>query len=383
MPSPSRQQLAFFSGALVLVLAVVFWFTLAELDNKAHTPIVPAKGSPPALAQAPKQPPNKANSAVPAQRKNELPASTKDPKSRFEELNRYTNGTRSIDMNDYDALNPGARYETKQPLSRNPMSVDAGWEMLFTADRFYIVGDETVVISLDLWLDDQPFAMALPDMKAEVVSDNGLRQQMWLEVEPTASGAIALFKPDSYWSDVSGPMKVTATLSGAGIDGQLATLDFHFTGSDRIPAKFSSVIDDYIEAGNLVFSIGVGVRVAGDFRITANIHDRNGRPFGSARFEGPMAPGSQVATVSFYGLLFHDANAEGPYYLTTLRGERINPLSLSGSDLIPNIEATYISHDYPLQQFRTTVAPSPRRTRMLEHYRKAEAKGVKLTPNQE
>jgi len=303
-----------------------------------------------------------------------------DTVARYEELTRYVHGTRKIDQADKDVLNPGARFERRQVVTRNPLSLDAGKELLFTADRFYIVGDQVAEITLELWRDGHSFMSLLPEMRAELLTDGAPAQTVWLKVERGGTGAIALFQPDNHWPGSAGPIKVTAVGTNIGADARGATLDFHFTSSERIPAEFTAVLGDHIDNGNLVVEIALNVQAAGEYLITANIHDRDGIPFGTTQFRSELALGNQIARLTFDGLLFHDAEAQGPYYLTTLRGERVIPESLAVSERIPVIGGTYISEHYELSQFRASPAYNPRRARMLDFYRDAQERGLQLTP---
>ena len=76
-------------------------------------------------------------------------------------------------------------------VTRNPLSLDAGKELLFTADRFYIVGDQVAEITLELWRDGHSFMSLLPEMRAELLTDGAPAQTVWLKVERGGTGAIA------------------------------------------------------------------------------------------------------------------------------------------------------------------------------------------------
>lgn len=381
--SSRSSSIAVIATILVVTLLVTVWLFSGDVrrPKTASEPVATGVSDElPGTSMAAQEP----NAALVTSADASRGAKTREPPldtvSQFMALTRYAHGTRRIDEEDTDALAPGARFERRQRITRNPVSLDAGKELLFTADRYYIVGDQVAEITLDLWLDGHSFMTALPNMKAEVFTDGAPRQTVWLEVERTSSGAIARLQPDRHWPHSAGPVKVTAIGPNIGADSRGATLDFHFTGSGRIPAEFTAVLGDYIENGSLVVEIGLDVHVAGEFLVTANIHDRDGKPIGTTNFRDELFPGKQIAKLIFDGLLFHDKQAPGPYFLTTLRGERVLSESLAVSERIPLIEGTYVSEDYDLSQFRAAPAFNPRRERMLDLYRDAQARGLRLTP---
>jgi hypothetical protein len=298
----------------------------------------------------------------------------------FKDLNRYDRGTQAITEQNRDLVDPGARHERKQPLSRNPLSPEVDWDILLTADRFFITGDEVAEISLELWHKDLPAAVNVRSMQAEIQGADGTVLKRQLAVSTAGQGAVARLQPDSFWPDLSGPVKVRVAFVNVDIETREAVLDFYFTGSHRVPANFTAVFADYVHAGSLIFDVGIEVKLAGTYRISANIHDSFGEPFGRAQLDTDLEPGARVASLRFDGLLFHDSEAQGPFYLTTLRGERLNPMSVAGSDQIPLIQGQYISQSYEPEQFRNVVARSLRTERMLKLYKEAVARGVEFAP---
>jgi hypothetical protein len=161
---------------------------------------------------------------------------------------------------------------------------------------------------------------------------------------------------------------------------QTGFLDFHFTGSKRNPGRFTGLVSDRLVNGDLVFQIEVDIFDPGRFRAEGNLFDNSGRPFGWSRFEGDLERGKQEISLTFDGLLFHDAQARSPFLLTQLRGYRLAPeyaegrQSMSGTDL-----AHATQNDYPLSDFRDTVKVNPRQERLRGLYEEARRRGVKLT----
>ena len=305
-----------------------------------------------------------------------------DTVTHFKRLNRYALGTQSLTTDQNDLIKPGARHEQRRPLTRDPMSPVAGWEMLLTADRYFIVGAESAEVLLDLWWNNQLMPLTYIRLRAEARADDGMPLIASVPFLLRDGRVVAQFIPDQFWPNIAGPVALYAEFASPGLTLREARLDFHFTGSDRIPAHFVSVDSDYLSDGDLVFDIELNVHTQGQFRLSANIHDQRGVPFGHTRLNTQLKRGKQVVNLRFDGLLMHDAQAESPFFLTTLRGERLNPLSSSGSDHMPQLAERYQSGAYTRGQFRNTAAPSPRRQRMLELYQNALDRGVRFTPGE-
>lgn len=293
-------------------------------------------------------------------------------------INRYPAGNRRLTDESHDLLTPGARHERRQRLPNDPDQPDPGWEVLFTADRYFISGDEKALVTLELWHEGQP----VQPESVTLTARTGEPERAALALRAGMAGALVQtpFVPDEAWPDYAGPVRVTARFSADGMMPQTGVLDFHFTGSKRTPGVFSGEVADRLADGSLAFDIGVEVYVAGRFRIEANLFDALGRPFGWAQFDGPLGKGRQRVTLVFDGLLFHDAQASAPFLLTQVRGYRMAPAHRSGKQSMPATDLAYATHgEYELADFRDTFRQSPRQQRMRERYEDARQRGVKLT----
>lgn len=303
---------------------------------------------------------------------------------RYKDINRYPPSTRRVSRESHDLLNPGMRHENRQRLISDPDDPDPTWQVLFTADRYFVNGDEPALISLEIWHGPERMAPRQLEMFAEARDDSGELSRVKLVPRRVAGSATARFEPDRTWPDYAGPVRVTAKFSATGLMEQTGSLDFYFTGSQVLPAEFTGEIDDRLTQGDLVFDIGLKVRKAGRYRVEAILFDALGEPFGWARFDDTLAEGDQAVSLRYDGLLFHDAEATAPYQVTELHGYRMNPSSRAGREQIPPVEINYLSRaDYDLDQFRATARLSPRQERMLKMYEDAINRGVRLTQPQE
>lgn len=302
----------------------------------------------------------------------------------YKDINRYPPSTRRVSRDSHDLLNPGMRHEIRQRLISDPDDPDPTWRALFTADRYFVNGDEPALISLEIWHGLERIAPRQLEMVAEVRNDSGELDRMKLVPRRGSDGATVRFEPDKAWPDYAGPVRVTAKFSAAGLMEQTGSLDFYFTGSNVIPAEFTGEIGDRLLQGDLVFDVGLKVRKVGRYRVEAVLFDALGEPFGWARYDDTIAEGDQVVSLRYDGLLFHDTGATAPYQVTELHGYRMNPSSRAGREQIPPVEINYLSGShYELDQFRATARVSPRQERMLKMYEDAINRGVRLTQPQE
>jgi hypothetical protein len=103
---------------------------------------------------------------------------------------------------------------------------------------------------------------------------------------------------------------------------------------------------DSLVNGNLVISAEVEVREAGRFHLAGTLYTLKGEPVGTAQAAAQLAPGRRWIALSFYGLMFHDRKAAGPY--------RLGSLALATTSRMPNalndlVENAYTTRAYPLQ----------------------------------
>ena len=147
-----------------------------------------------------------------------------------------------------------------------------------------------------------------------------------------------------------------------------------------MPARFTNEFDDRLDNGDLLIDVGMEVISAGVFRIDGNLFDNAGVAFGWARFEGELQPGRAIVSLRYYGLLFHDTQAAGPYVLKGLYGYRLRPGHIPNREDIPELANEYrTTGHYKLISFRSDQNDSSQRQKMIRLYEEAERRGVKLT----
>ncbi|MBT8117337.1 MAG: hypothetical protein KJO66_05855 [Gammaproteobacteria bacterium] len=370
--SLSRKQTIFLVAAIVAVIvAMVQLWSRSSVEHGNADNGVTAQASPEAADESSEEPEVSAT-------RDESSGDEDSALAYYKTINRYPANNRRLTDESHDLLNPGARHEQRQRLPNDPDNPDPGWEVLFTADRYYITGKENAEITLQLWHQDQPVTPEGVQLYAQ--TGGGSRPPLTVRTRSSSTGIEAMFRPDDAWPDYAGPVRVTARFSADGMMPQTGMLDFHFTGSEQNPGEFTGAVSERMAEGNLVFDIGVEVFIAGRFRIEANLFDALGQPFGWARFDGALDKGRQSLALVFDGLLFHDAQAKAPFLLTQVRGYRLAPEHASGRQIMTEVSLSYAtSGDFELADFRDTIRISPRQQRMLDMYEEAQRRGVKLT----
>lgn len=112
----------------------------------------------------------------------------------------------------------------------------------------------------------------------------------------------------------------------------LHQLKTHFFSSPQAPAKFTGKFQERLEQGSLVIAAEVQVRLAGSYRIEANLLADNGDAVAHSRNDVRLSGGTQWVDLLFFGKIFRDRRIPGPYRLAGLRGQQMN-LPINPDDL--------------------------------------------------
>lgn len=298
----------------------------------------------------------------------------------YRAVTRYPTSTRRLTSQSTDLLHPNKRHERRQPVPDAQGNEDRAWEVLYTADRYFVRGEEPITVTLALWHEGEP---VIPSGVAMVVAPSGASgsgDQVALLVERVDSELRAALVPNEHWPEYVGELEVTTTFAARGLSEQTGRLSFFFTANARIPARFTGQFSDDSRNGDLAVDVGVTVETAGTYRIEANLFDRNDQAVAWAQSEATLSSGISDVTLRFFGLAFHDAGAVAPFTLRQLRGYRLRRGDSPHREDMPTYDGEYeTSARYSLGDFRSEEYQSPHKERMLERYRDAIERGVVLT----
>jgi hypothetical protein len=151
----------------LIVTAGVWWLSARDPLQAAGARVAPAPIAAPSTA------PGAARStaaALPPPPAAPYPAagspglSTDDPLTAYRKANVYPPTSRPLTADQVDLLHPGQRHETMRPDDHG-----AGITYRFTADRYFVIGDETLTATLDVRRNGAPIPVAITQAYAVVV----------------------------------------------------------------------------------------------------------------------------------------------------------------------------------------------------------------------
>lgn len=104
----------------------------------------------------------------------------------------------------------------------------------------------------------------------------------------------------------------------------LHQLKTHFFSSPQAPAKFTGKFQERLDQGSLIVQAELQVRLAGNYRLEANLLAADGTPVAHSRTDARLGGGTQWVEFLFFGKVLRDSRQPGPYKLTGLRGQQMN-----------------------------------------------------------
>jgi len=359
---PGRWSIAIAVGALV-VAATVWWHTAraplqAASVRDAPSPSVAASGGSPGAARvAPLPPPP----VTPYPMQGTAGQVSDDPLTAYRKANVYPPTSRPLSKDQLDLLKPNQRHEAVRSADRGE-----GVTYLFTADRYFVIGDETLAATLDVRRDGKPIPVTLTQAYAAVLDPVTHEDHpIPLSFAPSGSVLAASFAPAKLGLPRQAAIGMYVEFDhGAG--KQRAHFDFQYTPSGGIPARFTGVFHDVIDAGSLVIHAGVDVTSPGHYVIDANLFDAVDQPVAWSRFKGELAAGTHDADLLFFGKVIVDANAHGPFHLGQLRGARYAPGLDPDLEQMPSFTGSVTTKPYATDVFSDAEYDSAEKQRMIE-----------------
>jgi uncharacterized protein DUF4784 len=131
-------------------------------------------------------------------------------------------------------------------------------------------------------------------------------------------------------------------------------------------ARLTGRYRDFLRYGDLIIAAEVEVRERGRFHLAGTLHSPAGEPIGYAQTAAEIESGRRWIELSFYGLMFHDRQAAGPYRLGSLALATTSGMPNALNDLVEN---AYVTRPYRLQQMRNV---SYERPQLLESAKQLE-----------
>jgi hypothetical protein len=370
------------AAAVIAIAVYALWpGDRASTQTSAPPHAAPAAVEPGASAAAPPQ--AGCAPALPAAAVDPYPehgidgVSTDDPLTAYRRANVYPPTSRPLSAEHVDLLAPNQRHETARPTD-----ADDGTMFLFTADRYFVIGDEALTATLEVWRDHTPIAPTIRQAFAVVLRPGQAPEPadaIPITYTPRpGGGVIARFAP----STLRGLERQTAIGmyiefgTGAGETAvQRASFDFQYTPAGGIPARFTGTFSDVIVDGSLVVTAEVDVARAGPYLIDCNLYDAAGQPVAWTRFKAPLAAGRQRAPLVFFGKVLVDAAARGPFRIGQLRGARFDAGRDPDLEQMPPYAGAYETRAYTPDQFSSAEWDSPEKRKMIELLTQQQATG--------
>lgn len=94
---------------------------------------------------------------------------------------------------------------------------------------------------------------------------------------------------------------------------------------------------DRLEDGSLVISVEVDVERTGRFHLAGTLGQRRGGLIGTAQTAEVLEPGKHWVDLRFYGLMFHDRKARGPFVLESLQMRTTGAMPNAFNELAENV----------------------------------------------
>jgi len=349
--------------AIAALLGVLAWRVLGTptashaADVPAAALVSPVAGSPGAASVAALPPPPLA----PYPERGTTGLSTDDPLTAYRKANVYPPTSRPLSIDQADLLYPNRRHETARPTD-----ADDGVTFLFTADRYFVFGDESLTATLDVWRDGKPIAVTITRAFAAVLDPvHHDEHPIPLAFASEQGRNVAHFAPASLGLARQSAIGMYVELDD-GTAKQRAHFDFQYTPAAGVPARFTGVFADAIENGSLVIHTGVEVTRAGHYVIDANLFDAADQPVAWARYKGELAAGTQDAALVFFGKVVVDQHAKGPFHIGQLRGARFDAGRDPDLEQMPPFTGRYTTAVYATDDFSSAEWDSPEKQHMIE-----------------
>ncbi|MBM4359349.1 MAG: hypothetical protein FJ096_14700 [Deltaproteobacteria bacterium] len=297
----------------------------------------------------------------------------------------YPPTSRPIAEGDRSLVDFAARHERPRPVEGA-----REFELLFTADRAWLVGDGTrLLVVLAAWSGRAATAPAgvrvtlsangASAREVALGADTTLPTTTRLEVEAllarhqrTGPVLAAIVTPAELGLTTPTTLRLDAevTLGGRTVQRHLLV---PYTPEAAVPARFTGRFEESIEDGSLVVHAGLEVREPGWYLIDINLHEVEGRPLAWTRFKGELGVGSTSVPLRFFGKVLRDLGARAPFEIGQLRGARYRPGTDPNLAQIPPFDGHFRTKSYPLELFADAAWDSPQKQARIAKLRDLES----------
>lgn len=361
----SRALIGVAIAALVVALVIVIWRHDRTPPGPPTTPATTAVREPgvePPRVAAPRPVALPEPSAVPDPAHGIAGVSTDDPLTAYRKANVYPPTSRPLTPQMVDLLHPNTRHEEIRDTDAGD-----GVQYQFTADRYFVIGDETITPTLEVRRDGARIPVTITRSFAAVL-DYVTHDEKPIPMTYAAAGNLysAPFAPARLGLARQSTIGLYIEFSYGAGTSQRAHFDFEYTPTAGIPARFTGAFQDAVVDGSLVITAGVAVTRAGPYVIDANLYDAADQPVAWTRFKGDLAAGTREVPLLFFGKVLADAKASGAFHLGQLRGARFDAGRAPDLEQMPPFAGRYETKPYETSAFSDAEWDSPDKQRMIE-----------------
>ena len=295
---------------------------------------------------------------------------------------RFPPHSRPLDAGMLDLIEPNRREDTPDAVKHADRSVgDPSLQVLWSGDRFRLVGDQTLSVWLEVTRDGARVPVSVRGARAFAVSPT--RTPTGAEVAlPLREDASHLWTGEfaargTPLARHTGEVVLEVTYDYGGVAPAIATLQAYVQPADDPPARFTGRGREELIGGSLFVFAGVDVVRAGDYVVDANVYDAAGRPTAYVRWKGPLAAGATEVPLELYGRIVHEAGADAPFALTDLRGYRFLFGVVPDRELMVDAAAPYTTPRYAREDFTREEFWDEAKQQQVERLLEAARRGGK------
>ncbi len=360
-----RGRLGLAVALLGVIAGLAFW--RGGREEGAATVGEPPPPTPDAAAVAMPPPP-----LPPA---NELP----EPVRRWLDANAYPPTSGPLTAAHEDLLRPNRRHERRRPvpdsLSDDPESVVS---YLFTADRFYYTGADTVHASLRGWRGAETVALRVLSARAEPEGRGGVAGGgrelgfVWEDDRLVADLPLTRF-PEHH-----GPILLTVHFEYEPGRRHEASIRVFNTPVRRIPARLTGEFREDVDPSRLRIEVGAEVDEAGFYRFDANLRDAAGDPVAFTSFKGELERGRGFVPLEVFGKVLRDVGTPGPWTLSEIRGYRFLEARYPDRERLPDSDLTWRTGVHDPARFSGDASVSEHHLRMVQLMLEDLERGIPL-----
>ncbi len=143
-----------------------------------------------------------------------------------------------------------------------------------------------------------------------------------------------------------------------------------YTAESSVPARFTGKFQEKVEQGSLLVLPELDVKKPGSYVVRANLFAPDGTPIAHSRFEGELQQGKRSVELLFFGKVFHDKAASGPYSLRGLYGYRSVPGNSPNREMMVEYKEAYETRRYGIAAFSASPWQSPEKAATIRRYEK-------------